>query len=151
MIPHTASRKDCVSSNSKIESNLWRVVGQEIKFIRINLKGNSSFHPQKKRHCAGPKLLLLFRCVWLFETPWTVARQAPLSMGFSRQEYWSGLPFPSPRNLPDPGHKPASPALAGWFFTAETPQQGKRIKEANSEQKYHLAQRGNVRLTWIWT
>ena len=48
----------------------------------------------------------------LFVTPWTVARQAPLSMGFSRQEYWSGLPFPSPGDLPDPGIKPASPALA---------------------------------------
>ena len=45
----------------------------------------------------------------LFETPWTVAHQAPLSMGFSRQEYWSGLPFPSPGDLPNPGIKPASP------------------------------------------
>ena len=44
-------------------------------------------------------------------TPWTVARQAPLSMGFSRQEYWSGLPFPSPEDLPDPGIEPRSPTL----------------------------------------
>ena len=44
-------------------------------------------------------------------TPWTVACQAPLSMGFSRQEYWSGLPFPSPGDLPNPGIKPRSPAL----------------------------------------
>ena len=44
-------------------------------------------------------------------TPWTVACQAPLSMGFSRQEYWSGLPFPSPGDLPDPGIEPGSPAL----------------------------------------
>ena len=44
-------------------------------------------------------------------SPWTVAHQAPLSMGFSRQEYWSGLPFPSPEDLPDPGIKPGSPAL----------------------------------------
>ena len=49
--------------------------------------------------------------VWLFVTPWTVAYQAPLSMGFSRQEYWSGLPFPSPGDLPNPGVKPRSPAL----------------------------------------
>ena len=49
--------------------------------------------------------------VWLFATPWTVARQAPLSMGFSRQEYWSGLPLPSPGVLSNPGIKPASPAL----------------------------------------
>ena len=55
-----------------------------------------------------------------FATQWTVAHQAPLSMGFSRQEYWSGLPCLSPGYLPDPGIKPAfllSPALAGRFFT----------------------------------
>ena len=55
--------------------------------------------------------------VRLFATPGTVARQAPLSMGFSRQEYWSGLPFPPPEDLPDPGIEPASPALAGGFFS----------------------------------
>ena len=49
--------------------------------------------------------------VQLFVTPWTVAHQAPLSVGFSRQEYWSGLPFLSPGNLPDPGIEPRSPAL----------------------------------------
>ena len=49
-------------------------------------------------------------CVQLFGTPWTVAYQAPPSMGFSRQEYWSGLPFPSP-DLPDPGCEPRSPRL----------------------------------------
>ena len=59
--------------------------------------------------------------VQLFATPWTVAHQAPLSMGFSRQEHWSGLPFPPPGDLPDSGIKPASPALAGGFFTTEPP------------------------------
>ena len=54
-----------------------------------------------------------------FVTPWTAALQAPLSMEFTRQEYWSGLPFPSPGNLPDPGIEPVSSALAGRFFTAE--------------------------------
>ena len=49
--------------------------------------------------------------VWLFVTPWTVAYQALRSMGFSRQEYWSGLPFPSPGDLPNPGIEPVSPAL----------------------------------------
>ena len=49
--------------------------------------------------------------VRLFATPWTVTRQALLSMGFSRQEYWSGLPFPSPEDLLDPGIKPGSPTL----------------------------------------
>ena len=62
--------------------------------------------------------------VWLSASPWTVAHQAPLSMGFSRQEYWSGLPFPPPGDLPHPGIKLASPevpALAGKFFTTEPP------------------------------
>ena len=54
-------------------------------------------------------------------TPWTVARQVSLPMGFSRQEYRSGLPLPSPGDLPDPGIKPASPALAGGFFTTLPP------------------------------
>ena len=54
-------------------------------------------------------------------TPWTVAYQAPPSMGFSRQEYCSGLPCPPPGDLPDPGVKPVSPALAGGFFTTEEP------------------------------
>ena len=59
--------------------------------------------------------------VWLFATPWTIARQAPLSMGFFRQEYWSELPFPSPGDLPHPGMEPTSPSLAGGFFTTEPP------------------------------
>ena len=53
--------------------------------------------------------------------PWSVAYQAPLSMGFPRQEYWSALPFPSPGELPDPGIKPVSHSLAGGFFTTKPP------------------------------
>ena len=62
-----------------------------------------------------------FSRVQLCATPWTVAHQAPLSMIFSRQEYWSGLPFPSPGDLPNPGIEPVYPALAGGFFTIESP------------------------------
>ena len=54
-------------------------------------------------------------------TPWTVACQAPLAMGFPKQEYWSGLPFPSLGALSEPGIQPVSPALAGGFFTTEPP------------------------------
>ena len=65
-------------------------------------------------------------------TPWIAVRQAPLSMEFSRQEYWSGLPFPSPGDLSDPGIEPASPALAGGqFFTTEPP---RKLSFANSYQ-----------------
>ena len=53
-------------------------------------------------------------------TPWTVACQAPLSMEFSRQEYWSRLPFPTLGDVPDPGIEPLFPALAGGFFTTST-------------------------------
>ena len=59
--------------------------------------------------------------VQLFATPWTVAHQALPSMGFSRQEYWSGLPFPSPGDLPNPGIKPRSPALQADALTSEPP------------------------------
>ena len=68
-------------------------------------------------------MLSHFSHVRLFVTPWTVAHQAPLPMGFSRQEYWSGLPFPPQGDLPNPGIKPtslASPTLAGGFFATST-------------------------------
>ena len=64
--------------------------------------------------------------VGLFATPWTVAYQAPPSMGFSRQEYWSGLPFPSSGDLPNPGIEPRSPALQADALTSEPPGKMKR-------------------------
>ena len=69
-------------------------------------------------------LLSLFSCWGMsdsFVTPWTIAHQAPLSMGFLGQEYWSGLPFPSPGTLPHPEIKSVSLALTGRFFTTEPP------------------------------
>ena len=66
-------------------------------------------------------MLSRFSHVRLFATLWTVARQVPLSLGFSRQEYWSGWSFPSPGDLPDPGMKPTPPALAGRLFAPEPP------------------------------
>ena len=67
------------------------------------------------------KLMKLLSHVWLFVTPWTVARQTPLSMGFTRQEYWSGLPCPSPGDLPDPGIEPGSSALQPDTLLFEPP------------------------------
>ena len=67
------------------------------------------------RHHA--RVLSRFSHVQLFVTPWTVAHQAALSMGFSRQEYWNGLPFPSPGDLPNSGIKPRSPALQADSLT----------------------------------
>ena len=77
-----------------------------------------------------------FNRIQLFVTPWTVARQAPLSMRFSRQEYWRGLPCPPPGDLPDPGIKSVFltfPALVGGFFSTEPP--GKLFAEAEAHWK----------------
>ena len=74
--------------------------------------------PRKHLHMC---VLSRFSSVQLFATPWTVACQAPLSMGFPRQEYLSRLPFPSAGDLPRSGIEPGSPSLAGEFFTTEPP------------------------------
>ena len=69
-------------------------------------------------------VLSRFSCVRLFAILWTLARQAPLTMGFSRQEHWTGLPCPPPGDLPHPGTEPASLTslvLAGGFFTTSAP------------------------------
>ena len=65
--------------------------------------------------------VLVLSCVRLFATPWTVACQSPLSMEFSKREYWTGLPFPSPGDLPNPGLKPRSPALQADSLPSEPP------------------------------
>ena len=81
----------------------------------------------------------LFNHVQLFVAPWTVAArtcQAPLSIGFFRQEYWSRLPFPSPGALPNPRIEPISPALTGRFFTTEPPENPKQVERG---LKYGLA------------
>ena len=67
------------------------------------------------------KKVKLLSHVRLFATPWTVAYQVPTTMGFSRQEYWSGLPFPSPGDLPDPGIEPRSPTLQADSSPSEPP------------------------------
>ena len=76
--------------------------------------------------------------VRLFVTPWTIAHQAPPPMGFSRQEYWSGLPFPSPGDLPDPGIEPRSPALQADTLTSEPPGKPKAMpKNAQTTAQLH--------------
>ena len=96
---------------------------QETHSLSTRLKGKKRGWRITKE---GRALLLFFSLlsrVWLFVGPWTVAGQAPLSIGFLRQEYWSGLPFPSPGKSLYPGIKPVStvsPALAGGFLTPST-------------------------------
>ena len=72
-------------------------------------------------------------------TPWTVARQAPLSMGLFRQKYWSGLPFPTPGDLSDPGIKPRSPALQAGSLLSEPP--GKPISYVNKIPTFYPIKR----------
>ena len=96
-------------------------------------------------HCAGvsknPSILCVCVCTYtlshvqLFVIAWTVAHQAPLSLGFSRQEYWSRLPFPSPRDLPDPWIKPVSLvslSLVGGFFTIVPPGKSSTVLRGRS-------------------
>ena len=92
----------------------------------------------------------------LFATPWTVARQAPLSMGFPRQEYWSGLPFPSPGDLPSSGTEPTPPvslAFAGGFLTVKATGEGLRLlcmcTSISTENKIYCYQRRCLTNDWI--
>ena len=85
-------------------------------------------------------VLSRFSRVWLFATLWTVAHQSPLSMGFSKQEHWSELPFPPPGDFPSPGIEPASPALQADSFTVWPPGFLKGLV-CNSE--------GILRITWM--
>ena len=80
---------------------------------------------------SGVRAHMLSR-VQLFVIPWTEAHQASPSMGFSRQEYWNGLPCSPPGDLPDPGIEPTSPALAGGFFTTEPSTMGFAVNHLRS-------------------
>ena len=110
------------SAFSKSSLNIWKFT-VHILCMRVNSGEKNALGIQFKSKlcmCVGAKSL---SCVLLLVTPWTVACQAPLSMGFSRQEYWSGLPCPPPGNLPDPGIEPValtSPASAGRLSATST-------------------------------
>ena len=93
------------------------VVGVSV-WCTQKLKALLLFSSGKSMHAC---LLNCFSCVQLFATPWIVAHQVPPSMGFSRQEYWSGLSFSSPGSFPDPGTKPGSPALQADSLPSELP------------------------------
>ena len=88
----------------------------------------------------------LLQGIQLFATPWTVAYQAPPSVGFSRQEYWSGLPFPSPGDLPDLGIEPGSPAFQVDTLTSEPPGKPKR----RGQQKMRWLDGITTQWTWVW-
>ena len=119
----------CCNSWSRKESDMterlnWRTKNRalirHLIFWHINIRLSSPQNCEKEIPRVYAHMLSCLNCVWLFETLWSVAHQAPLSMRFSRQEYWSELPCPPARDLSNPGIKPESllsPALAGGFFT----------------------------------
>ena len=98
------------------------------------MKSLASVYFQMEHKCLK-KVKSLSR-VQLFATPWTVAYQALPSMGFSRQECWSGLPFPSPGDLPDPGIEPGSPTLQAESLPAEPQGKPKQMVEPNKKMLY---------------
>ena len=100
-----------------MQSTLWEMLGWMKHKLESRLPGEISTTSDMQMKV---KVKSLSR-VWLFVTPWTLAHQAPQSMGFSRQEYWSGLPFPSPGDVPDPGIEPRSPTLQADALTSEPP------------------------------
>ena len=87
--------------------------------------GASSLSHRVWLRCPSAAAVQSPRHVWLFVTAWTVAHHAPLSVGFPRWAYWSGLPLPSPEDLPNPGTEPTSPLWAGGFLTTESRLLGK--------------------------
>ena len=91
--------------------------------LKFRLQGGNSY--QKNERGSEVKLLILVR---LFATPWTVAYQVPPPMGFFRQEFWTGLPFPFPGDLPKAGIEPGSPALQADALPSESPGKLKRGK-----------------------
>ena len=106
---------------------LWEIDGETVETVSDIIYGGSKITAdgdcshEIKRHLKVKVKVKSLSCVRLFATPWTVAYQASPSMGFSRQEYWSGLPFPSPGDLPDPGIEPRSPTLEADALTSEPP------------------------------
>ena len=123
---------------------------QNLSFWKANIKRNQNIILCPRMEARQLSFVDTSACVcvqslsrvWLFVTPWTVAHQASLSMGFSRLKYWSGLSFPSPGDLPDPGIEhvsPVSPALAGGFFTTEPPESPRGTMKGDNTTGRHSA------------
>ena len=102
----------------------------EPRGVQICTSGEG-MRPHQSRFCA----VLSCSVVWLIATLWTVAHQAPLSMGILQAGYWSGLPCPPPGDLPNPGIKPRSPALQAVSFSSEPPKQGTDLNKHIRSQK----------------
>ena len=116
---------DCPGKNTGVGCHvhlqgIFLIYGSNPQLLCLMLCGQILYCQSGGTLISSTYMLSHSSCVALFVTLWTVAHQAPLSIGFSRQEYWSGLPCHSPGDLPSPGIEPVSlmsPALASWFFT----------------------------------
>ena len=108
MLPHTRQTVKDYSGEQKPYHSAWLIVKYSVNvhFYYCCHHHHSLSSKYLAKECWA--MLSCFSCIQLFATPWTVALQAPLSMGFSRQEYWSGLPFPPPGALPNPRTEPES-------------------------------------------
>ena len=128
---------------------LFYVGGLEICVSRVN-QGSWFLHCGER---FGETEVLL-SCAWLFMTPWTAARQAPLSMGFPRQEYWSWQPFPSPGYLPDPGMEPTSPVSPTWqadsFPVRHSQVWNPKETEADSQIEAETSVKESSEPRWWW-
>ena len=98
LLPPGRQDRRPASSTSFFITSFWLLLGESVSLALVCFQHAPFVVAKSLGH------------VWLFVTPWTVAHQGPLSMGFSRQEYWNGLPCPLPGDLPNPGIKPLSPA-----------------------------------------
>ena len=119
---HVAVHLKSLTNDSDIYSGLRTTVQQVSDLSPSSVWSNGWIHGRLNK-LTGNAISLwsevkLLSCVWPFANPWTGAHQAPPSMEFSRQEYWSGLPFPFPGDLPDSGIEPRSPSLQADFFTS---------------------------------
>ena len=134
----------------------WNIISHQL--IKINGKKREDKILDKKKKdvailqykiqiwmsCIRIKLKVLVSHVWFCVTAWTVTCQALLSTEFSRQEYWSGLPFPSPGDLPDPGIEPGSPALQADTLLSEPLGKSIRIKVYNKVMNFNSLSRWNL-------
>ena len=134
-----------VMSNSAMLVMLLKLQNME---YNISLKVYQNIHRERSGSYTEILYYIYSNRVWLFATPCAVAYQAPPSMGFSRRECWSGLPFPSPRDLPDPGIEPGSPTLQADTLPSELP--GRSNHESNPLifQKVKIGTKLND-LTWL--
>ena len=103
---------------SPIVFSVWKSCSARNIYLFYKHKGGRRRGGKKMKNKCNACMLSHFSRVWLFGIPSTTAHQTPLSLGFSRQEYWSGLSFPFPGDLPDPGIEPMSPVSASEFFTS---------------------------------